>query len=574
MSQPTSFPDHLPWWQTAVVYQLYVRSFADADGDGIGDLRGILAHLDHLVELGVDAVWLNPCYPSPQLDHGYDVSDYCDIDPAYGDLAAFDELVGAAHERGIKVLMDVVPNHCSAEHPWFREALATAPGSPERARFWFRDGRGPDGDEPPNNWPAIFGGSAWTRVTEADGRPGQWYLGVFTPHQPDFDWSNPEVVAMFDEMLEFWFDRGVDGFRADAVVVLAKTDGLPDLTDEELAGDPVTGWRPPNPHHTWLPEGHAAWRHWREVVDRYESTHPGRELVLVAEAYSLRRPDVMLEYANPAEFHQAFAFDLMLAPWNAPAYRRTIRTIVEALLPSGQLPAWTMNNHDVQRSVTRFGRADATTHGEHIHGALDVSFAPVDEAVGTRRARAAAVLELALPGCAYLYAGEELGLPEWLDLPDDTREDPLFLATGGAQLGRDGCRVPLPWSSDAATAFGFSPVDRRAAPWLPQPEWWWRLAVDAQRADPTSTLALYREAIAVRRTLPDLRGPAFTPLLEGDPDLVAFARGGVTVVMNLSSERRELPATLVAGRRIAVTSDPDHTDPSVLPADAAVWLVR
>ena len=435
------------WWETAVVYQLYVRSFADSNDDGIGDLAGIRSRLPYLADLGIDAIWLNPCYPSPQIDHGYDVADYFDIEPDYGDLEEFDALVRDARALGIRIMMDVVPNHCSSEHGWFQDALAAGPGSSERERFYFRDGRGARGDEPPNNWQAIFGGSAWTRVDEPDGSPGQWYLAVFTPAQPDLNWNHPDVVDYFDRVLRFWFDRGVDGFRVDSVTVVGKTPGLPDNELQQGAARPELGAS--NAHFTWRPEGHAAWRHWRQLVDAYEADHPGRQLVLVAEAYTPRRPDILRQYANDEEFHQAFAFDLMLAPWNAEAYRGAVRSTVEALMPAGLLPAWTLNNHDAQRAVTRFGRADADTHGADIDGVLEDSHGTVDIDVGTRRARAAALFELGLPGCVYLYAGEELGLPEVLDLPDEARQDPIFARTGGAEIGRDGCRVPLPWTDDA-----------------------------------------------------------------------------------------------------------------------------
>ncbi len=470
------------WWETAVVYQLYVRSFADSNDDGIGDLAGIRDRLPYLADLGIDAIWLNPCYPSPQADHGYDVADYFAIEPDYGDLAEFDALVRDARSLGIRIMMDVVPNHCSSEHAWFQDALAASPGSSERERFYFRDGRGAHGDEPPNNWQAIFGGSAWTRVEEPDGSPGQWYLAVFTPGQPDLNWNHPDVVDYFDRVLRFWFDRGVDGFRVDSVTVVGKTPGLPDNELQQGAARAELGAS--NAHFTWRPEGHAAWRHWRQLVDGYEADHPGRQLVLVAEAYTPRRPDVLRQYANDEEFHQAFAFDLMLAPWNAEQYRSAVRSTVEALMPAGLLPAWTLNNHDAQRAVTRFGRADAATHGADIEDVLDHSHSPVDIEVGTRRARAAALFALGLPGCVYLYAGEELGLPEVLDLPDEARQDPIFARTGGLEIGRDGCRVPLPWTDDAGTSFGFSPRGT-ADPWLPQPKEWarWNVAERAGRSD-------------------------------------------------------------------------------------------
>ncbi len=572
------------WWETAVVYQLYVRSFADSNDDGIGDLAGIRSRLPYLADLGIDAIWLNPCYPSPQADHGYDVADYFDIEPDYGDLDEFDALVRDARTLGIRIMMDVVPNHCSSEHEWFRAALAAPRGSSERERFYFRDGRGARGDKPPNNWQAIFGGSAWTRVDEPDGKPGQWYLAVFTPAQPDLNWNHPDVVDHFDRMLRFWFDRGVEGFRADAVTVVGKTPGLPDNELQQGAARPELGAS--NAHFRYRPEGHAAWRHWRQLVDAYVADHPGRRLVLVAEAYAPRRPDIMRQYANDEEFHQSFAFDLMLAPWNAEAFRGAVRSTVEALMPAGLLPAWTLNNHDAQRSVTRFGRADAVTHGADIGGSLENSHAEVDIDVGTRRARAAALFELGLPGSVYLYAGEELGLPEVLDVPDEARQDPIFTRTGGAEIGRDGCRVPLPWTDDAGTSFGFSPCGT-SDPWLPQPKEWARWNVTSEQADPSSMLSLYRRALAVRRATPDLTSAGFELLLPDDPDLVAYRRGDVVVVLNLSDHERTLPSDLVGRRRVLVssvadpansgrrstdraTSDQDGIE-SVGP-DAAVWL--
>jgi alpha-glucosidase len=572
------------WWETAVVYQLYVRSFADSNDDGIGDLAGIRSRLSYLADLGIDAIWLNPCYPSPQADHGYDVADYFDIEPDYGDLDEFDALVRDARAVGIRIMMDVVPNHCSSNHAWFQAALAAPRGSSERERFYFRDGRGPGGEEPPNNWQAIFGGSAWTRVDEPDGSPGQWYLAIFTSAQPDLNWNHPDVVDHFDRMLRFWFDRGVEGFRADAVTVVGKTPGLPDNELQQGAARPELGAS--NAHFTWRPEGHAAWRHWRQLVEAYEEDHPGRQLVLVAEAYTPRRPDILRQYANDEEFHQAFAFDLMLAPWNAEAFRGAVRSTVEAMMPAGLLPAWTLNNHDAQRAVTRFGRADAETHGAEIDGVLENSHATVDVEVGTRRARAAALFELGLPGCVYLYSGEELGLPEVLDLPDEARQDPIFAKTGGVEIGRDGCRVPLPWTDDPATSFGFSPRGKND-PWLPQPKEWARWNVTAQQLDPNSMLALYRRALAIRRATPDLTLAGFELLLPDDPDLVVYRRGDVVVVLNMSDHERSLPADLVAGLRVLVSSvvEPaaagrrgrngnDQPAADAVGPDTAVWLGR
>jgi alpha-glucosidase len=562
------------WWETAVVYQVYVRSFADSNGDGIGDLDGIRGRLAYLSGLGVDALWLTPCYPSPQHDHGYDVADYFGIEPDYGDLARFDALLTDAHQHGLRVLMDVVPNHCSWDHPWFSAALASAPGSAERARFYFRDGRGPDGSEPPNNWSAVFGGPAWYRVTETDGTPGQWYLQTFTPQQPDLDWTNHEVKEHFDGVLTFWFDRGVDGFRVDAVTLLGKAPGLPDAP-ELPSGVRATDATLHNPHTLHREEGHEVWRRWRRLVDDYERHHSGRELVLLAEAYTPRRPDLMAEYVRPDEFHQSFAFDLMLAPWHAPALRAAIDGPIEALAGSGQLPTWTLNNHDAQRIVTRYGRADATDPATWTGNNLIHSDAPVDVVVGTRRARAMAVAMLGLPGSCYLYQGEELGLAEVLDLPVSARQDPVFIRTGGREIGRDGCRVPLPWAADVTTSHGFSTGrpdgSQPDAPWLPQPHDWGAGAVERQHDDLASMLSLYRHALEARRRLLTGSEP-FAWNDELGAAVLAFARGELLVVLNVSGAPVPLPPGPVGSRQVVLSSVAGHDHADVVPADACLWL--
>jgi alpha-glucosidase len=558
-----------PWWRSASIYQLYVRSFSDSNGDGIGDLAGITQRLDHVKSLGVDAIWLNPCFPSPQRDHGYDVSDYFAIEPAYGDLAAFDELIVQAHNRGLRVLLDVVPNHCSRDHQWFLDAIAAGPGSVERARFWFRPGRGVDGCEPPNNWKAIFGGSAWTRITEPDGTQGEWYLGVFTPDQPDWNFADASVVDHFDRMLRFWFDRGADGFRADAVIYLGKVDGLPDANEVDVES-------PLNPMFTYVQSQHDVWRRWRTLVDTYEVEH-GRELLLVAEAFSPNNPALMLEYANPTEFHQTFAFDLMLAPWRAEPIRNVITSTLAALAPAGLLPAWTLNNHDTQRTATRYGRNDIVEMGGFHAGQFRISDAPIDAALGQRRARAAIVLLLGLPGCVYLYAGEELGLPEVLDLPDGARQDPVFHNSKGDSIGRDGCRIPLPWTSQPSSSFGFtsaqSPQTGEANSWLPQPVNWGRWSVEAQTEQANSMLSLYQVAGKLRRELGGLQGDSFA-WIEGLPlDLLSFRRGDVVVAFNPTDTPFSLPEDVIGNAALALSSVYGHNDPHTVPANATIWLV-
>lgn len=559
-----------PWWRDAVVYQIYVRSFADSNGDGRGDLQGIIDHLDHLERLGVDAIWLCPCFPSPQMDHGYDVADYFDIEPTYGDLATFDRMVAAAGDRRIKVMLDVVPNHCSSEHAWFKAAVAAGRGSRERERFYFAEGRGEHGELPPNNWIAIFGGSAWTRVTEPDGSPGQWYLHVFTPWQPDFNWDNEDVRDHFDRMLRFWFDRGVEGFRVDAVSVVGKTPGLPDqpVPEGDLKATEVAG---ANPHIQFVPSAHDHWRRWRHLIDQYEAERPGRRLVTVSEAYTPGRPELLLKFVEPDQFHQSFSFDLMLAPWIAGPIRDSVADVYEVLTDAGASLTWTLNNHDTQRAVTRYGRANATSLESWTKNNLVYVDAPVDEALGLRRAEAMVVFAAGLPGSLYLYQGEELGLPEVLDVPDHRREDPLFARTDGREIGRDGCRIPMPWAGDPSTAFGFSPP-QRAEPWLPLPEGWGRYAAERQDGDPSSTLALYRSLLAQRRTL-DPGAPLEWELADSD-EVVAYRRGDTLVVLNVSDHPVGLPGALVDGRVITVSSVRHHDDPSTVPADAAVWLRR
>ncbi|MEO1056706.1 MAG: alpha-amylase family glycosyl hydrolase [Actinomycetota bacterium] len=560
-----------PWWHDALIYQVYVRSFADSTGNGVGDLDGIAQHLDHIAALGADGIWLNPCYPSPQRDHGYDVSDYFSIDPDYGTLDTFDALVGAAHERSLRVLMDIVPNHCSDQHPWFRAALAAPPGSAERDRFWFRDGRldasGAAG--PPNNWLAGFGGSAWTPAVDA-GAPAddaQWYLGTFSPYQPDFNHTNPDVIEMFAEVLEFWFERGVDGFRVDAIQPVGKHPDLPDQVVDPPDLDPLQiPWA--NEFTIFRPEGHDVWRDWRHVIDRYAQRH-GRQLMMVAEAYLVRQPELMAEFTQSDQFHQAFAFDLMLSPWHDTSMRRAVDDPLLAYSLSGAPPAWTLNNHDTQRIVTRLGRAEATDPDTWTDLNLMLSPDPGDDVLGARRARAAIVFTAALPGSLYLYQGEELGLPEVLDLPLEARQDPVVERTGGATLGRDGCRVPLPWHRDPGNNFGFSPPGSTAPPWLPQPAAWGHRSVEEEAADPNSMLHLYRAMATARR---ELRiEPHDIDMLDVGADALGFQRGSWTVVLNLSGEAIDVRAVVDSEATVALSSTADPVDAAAVPADTCVW---
>ena len=584
--EPSTAASH--WWLEAVVYQVYVRSFADSDGDGIGDLQGIIDRLDHIESLGVDAIWLNPCYPSPQRDHGYDVADYHRIHDEYGDLEVFDALVADTTERGIKVLMDLVPNHCSDEHAWFRAALAAGPGSPERDRFYFRDGR-PLGDDPhgapPNNWLSAFGGSSWTRVGDAD---PQWYLATFTPQQPDFDHTNPDVQAMFDDVLRFWFDRGVEGFRVDAIAPVGKDPALP---DQPPVPDDIPLLQAPweNPYTVFRPEGHDVWRRFRSVVDAYVHDHPERDLMMVAEAYMPGRPDLMAAFVNVEQFHLAFAFDLLLSPWVKPMIEQAITETLQ-ILDAGSAPTWALNNHDVQRIVTRLGRATADDPSSISFTSLEPESSAVDLAVGHRRARAMISLAMGLPGSLYLYMGEELGLPEVLDIPDDRREDPVFFQTDGARIGRDGCRVPLPWSAEPAMSFGFSAgpdettetlgettrqARPTAEPWLPQPEWWGRFAVDELDGDGDSFPELYRTVIERRREHAVPQG-LDAEVVEIGAGLVAVRRGGLVIVVNVTADpiTLDLDTDLLVDSTPVFASEPTemHT-PGVIPPNSTIWFV-
>ena len=549
------------WWRTAVIYQVYPRSFADSDGDGMGDLPGITARLDHLAELGVDAVWLSPFYVSPQADAGYDVADYRDVDPLFGTLADADALIARATELGIRVIVDLVPNHTSDEHAWFQAALAAGPGSPERARYVFRDGHGTDGNEPPNGWRSVFGGSAWTRVVEPDGAPGQWapgqwYLHLFDVKQPDLEWGNPEVRAEIESILRFWLDRGVAGFRVDVAHGLVKEDGLPDWDREQgrLHGEDDEGNRAP----MWDQEGvHEIYRSWREVLDSYDGMR-----VLVAEAW-VSPADRLARYVRPDEMHQAFNFEYLQAPWRAKDLREVIDGSLSQLAEVGAPATWVLSNHDVVRHPSRLGLPAGSPR---LHG-IGADDPQPDAALGLRRATAATLLMLALPGSAYLYQGEELGLPEHTTMDDDARQDPTWVRSKGTQSGRDGCRVPLPWQHDAPS-FGFGPTDRT---WLPQPPQFAAHALDLQRGVPGSTYELYRAALRLRREL--ALGAGSVDWADDVPgsDVVAFRNAGTLVVANLGEDGVPLPA----GAEVLLVSGDlgaDDEGRATVPTDVTVWL--
>ena len=552
MTSETSEPYRLRpadagWWRSAVIYQIYPRSFADGNGDGIGDLAGVRAHLDHLVDLGVDAVWFNPWYASPQADAGYDVADYRAIDPVFGTLAEAEELIREAHALGLRIIVDVVPNHCSDAHPWFREALENGPGSAARDLFWFRPGRGDDGELPPNNWQSIFGGPAWTRTTNPDGTPGEWYLHLFAAEQPDLNWENPKVREEFEDVLRFWFDRGADGVRIDSAALLMKDRELRDFDPD----------RPPLPHpYTDRDEVHDVYRSWRALADSYPEPR-----ALIGEVW-LPDAERFAAYLRADELHTAFNFAFLGCAWQASALRQTIDETLDVHSLVGAPATWVLSNHDVPRHVTRYGRAD--TSFALSYRQLGV---PTDRTLGRRRARAALLLNLALPGSVYLYQGEELGLEEVEDIPNELRQDPMYFRTHGQNLGRDGCRVPIPWAGQGPP-FGFSPPEARGEPWLPQPRNWTDRTVEAQSRDPDAMLALYRRALSYRRRHPALGDGSFAWLPA--PELVlAFSRGPhaeFTCVVNLSDRAVELP---VSG---AVVLSSGTMDGRWLPPDTTAWV--
>lgn len=522
------------WWSDAVCYQVYVRSFADSDGDGIGDLPGITSRLPYLVDLGVDALWITPFYPSPQHDAGYDVSDHTDVDPLFGTLGDADDLLSTAHRLGLKVIVDLVPNHTSSEHPWFRAALASGSGSVERDRYLFRTGRA-GGEAPPNNWRSVFGGEAWTRIDGTD----QWYLHLFDTTQPDLNWRHLDVHAMFEGVLRFWLDRGVDGFRIDVAHSLYKEESLrdqvlaPGETQADVAAiNAADGMVAPHVHDEPMwdqPEVHGVYRRWREVLDEYD------DRMAVAEAWT-QTQESMARFVRADELHQTFNFQWLVAPWSAEAFRTVITSTIAALEHVHATPTWVLSNHDVQRHVTRYGGGR----------------------VGLARARAATLAMLALPGSSYLYQGEELGLPE-VDVAPEFRQDPAWFRTG--KVGRDGCRVPMPWGGQAPP-YGFGPG--LGQPWLPQPDTWGELTVQRQQADPDSTWAFYKAALDARRRFAHPAGPD-VDLLDLGSDVLAFRRGPLTVVLNAGTMPVDLP-----GGTVVVASGPVADR---LPPDTAVWLL-
>lgn len=530
------------WWRDAVVYQVYLRSFADSDGDGTGDIPGLRSRLQYLKSLGIDAIWVNPWYESPLNDGGYDVADYRGINSSFGTLEDAKALIEDMHEVGLRLLVDLVPNHTSSEHRWFQAALESPPGSTERARYHFLPGRGPDGSEPPNDWRSVFGGPAWTKVPD-----GEWYLHLFDVTQPDLNWSNPEIRAEFRDILRYWLDMGASGFRVDVAHAKTKDPEYRDVGDEP---DPFIAISHIEDHPMWdRPELHEIVRDWRTVLDQYPGT------VMIAEAW-VASWDRLVRYIRPGEYHQAFNFHFLQSPWDASELRHTIDEAVRVTATVGSLPTWVLSNHDVVRHPTRYGLPQDVEARTWLLGG-DRSI--LDAETGLRRARAAALLMFALPGSVYIYQGEELGLPEVYDLPFDMLQDPVWERSEHTHKGRDGCRVPIPWSV-AGSSFGFG----SGTSWLPQPDGWGELSVEAQDGVAGSTLELYREAIRLRDKL--IRGDETFDWVESAPDVIAFDRREVRCVVNLG----DTPVAVPEGGLLAASEPVED----IVPRDVAVWVSR
>lgn len=554
------------WWRDAVIYQVYPRSFKDSNGDGMGDLGGVTQKLPYLKHLGVDAVWLSPFYLSPQHDAGYDVADYRTVDPRFGSLEDFDRMREEAHRLGLKIIVDLVPNHTSEDHEWFRAALTSEPSSPERDRYMFREGRGENGEEPPNNWKSLFGGRAWTRVPD-----GQWYLHLFDSSQPDLNWENPEVWEEFRAILRFWLDRGADGFRVDVAHGMVKAPGLPDWDEQVhmVEGTDVQGAQdePDGPSKTmdtgpyFDQDGvHEIYRDWHTVLQEY----PG-DRMLVVEAW-VGPAERLARYVRPDEAQQAFNFDFLVAGWHRDRMRDTIEISLRANAAVGAPSTWVLSNHDTVRHASRYGLSSRTAYPNGI-GAQDEQ---PHAGQGLRRARAAALVELSLPGSAYIYQGDELGLPEHTELPDAARQDPTFHRTAGSELGRDGARVPLPWAP-VGNGLGFGPD-----PWLPQPESFAGITVDHQLGDPQSTLNLYRRALELRHDL-ELGTAEFAwhPLSEGDQDVLAYTMScgtGETVLVAANLGESEIGFDELSRGELLLASGQNAVVNDRLSVDSAVWL--
>ena len=549
------------WWRTSVIYQIYPRSFADADGDGLGDLKGITSRLDSLASLGIDAIWFSPFFKSPQKDAGYDISDYRQIDPIFGTNEDFDVLLAKAKSLGIRIIVDIVPNHASDQHAWFQAALKSPAGSPERGYYHFKEGKGENGELPPNNWQSIFGGPAWSRITEADGSLGQWYLHLFDSSQPDLNWENPIIADEFDEILRFWLRKGVDGFRVDVAHGMVKRAGLPDATiyDENLREKPISNLTMAEAElavpYWGQPGVHDAIRRFRKVIDEFD------DRAMCAEASMSPLPRLAM-WVRPDEYHQSFNFDYMHGEYSPEAIKKIVTDSIVEYGKVGASSTWVMSNHDGIRHATRLGIAPENTPrpGDGIH---PTDPAP-DEALGLRRARAATAFMLGLPGSSYLYQGEELGLPEAWQLEGKYRQDPTYARTNGERIGRDGCRVPLPWEAGVGAANGFNTTGKS---WLPQPDNYRVFSRDLQEGVPGSTLELYKRLLKERKAFGLGSGEFRWAAEYQDKNTLAFINNGVLVLFNFGPDAVILPAG-----EVLVTTQHDLTAERELEHDQVVWI--
>ena len=536
------------WWRTAVIYQIYPRSFADGNGDGIGDLVGTTARLESLRSLGIDAIWFSPFFKSPQKDAGYDVADYKTIDPLFGTNEEFYDLLAKAHSLGLRIIVDIVPNHSSDQHELFQAALKAAPGSPEREIYIFRDGKGANGELPPNNWESVFGGNAWTRTTNPDGTPGQWYLHIFDSSQPDFNWENPKVTDLFEDILGFWLDKGVDGFRIDVAHGLVKEVGLPDV---KIGATHVVD---ETEHPFWGQEGvHDIIRGWRKLLNRYE------DRAMCAEAWVLPLSR-MAKWVREDEYHQTFNFGYLETPWDRNALEKVVAESLREFGKVGAPSTWVLSNHDTIRHTSKYGVPSIPLHGQGIGPTSEQP----DEAMGLRKARAASAFMLGLPGGAYIYQGEELGLPEHTMLEGKYRQDPTWFRTNGEKVGRDGCRVPLPWEANGGPSFGFNTTGKS---WLPAPDSFKRYARDEQEGVAGSTLELYKRLIKERKEFAMGSGEfRFAPEYSSDSTL-AYINNGVLVISNFGPDSVNVPAG-----KLLVTTQHDLTIEGVLEHDQTAWI--
>ena len=539
------------WWRSGVIYQIYPRSFADANGDGIGDLKGIEQKLDSLAALGIDAVWLSPFFKSPQKDGGYDVADYIDVDPLFGTLKDFDSMLAKAHSLGIRVMIDLVPNHTSDQHQWFQKALASAPGSPEREFYHFKDGLGENAELPPNNWVSMFGGPAWTRVKERDGTPGQWFVHLFDSSQPDLNWSNEKVQEAFEEILKFWLDRGVDGFRVDQPHAMAKAKGLPDHPYVAEAGAGFIEGRE-NPPMWFQEEVHPIFRRWRQILESYDG-----DRAMCGEAY-VYPLSLMAQWVRPDEFHQTFNFRFLDAGWDPKKLFDAINESFEAFDGVGAPSTWVLNNHDVMRHRSRFGGDYGRSTASDGVG---LNQPQPDNDLGLKIAKGATLFMLGLPGASYLYQGEELGLPEHTTLEDKFRQDPTFARTNGTRVGRDGCRVPLPWDQSSDSS-GFSSTGKA---WLPQPESYRELTRSLQEKNASSTLAFYKSALSLRKELALGEGSFAWVAGHTGPDSLAYENLGIRVIYNFGKNPIE-----IGDAQVLISSQPLHS--GQLETNSCVWV--